>query len=192
MSPPDLPGFVAERYGEGALDAVGATIAIVDRHGKILWVNEAWRRFARENGGDPDAVLGSYLDGISGPLRATYRDVLTTAFATNEVFEQDYECSSPDTIRWFRLRVLPLAPHGLVIEHTPIAEELAPPGEAPLEARYVDADGIVHQCSNCRRVREVTAASETWHWVPAWVAHPYPRTSHGLCTGCDGYYWARA
>ena len=45
------------------LDSLTAHIAVLDAEGSILAVNEGWRRFALENGGDADrcCVGANYL-----------------------------------------------------------------------------------------------------------------------------------
>jgi hypothetical protein len=192
QSRPPVPDFVASVYQPGTLDRVGSTLAVLDTRCQILWVNEAWLRFA-EAGGCDFALerYPSYLDGIAGPLRDEYEQVLATVVATGKVFEQDYECSTPETIRHYRMRVLPFLPDGLLVEHTPIASHAAPPGEPAIEELYLGEDQQIVQCSNCRRVRRPFEQAESWAWVPEWVAHSHPRTSHGMCTPCMGYYWRR-
>jgi hypothetical protein len=76
----------------------------------------------------------------------------------------------------------------MLLEHSRVAESaIAGPGAPALEARYLTGEGLIQQCSNCRRVRAVEG--EVWDWVPAWVERPDPRISHGLCDVCVGFYW---
>ncbi|HET9622940.1 MAG TPA: PAS domain-containing protein [Kofleriaceae bacterium] len=185
-----MPDFLVDLYRPEALDNVGSTLAAVDARGTILWVNQAWHQFARDNGGQVDGCR-SYLDGMAEPLRSVYREILETVLATGEVFEQDYECSSATTIRRFRLRVLPFPPAGLLLEHTPVASHPAPIGEPAIEALYLDENGYILQCSNCRRIRRPALPTESWVWIRDWVAHLHPRMTHGLCTACAGYYYRR-
>ena len=190
-----LPPFLSSLYDAGALDRLGSSIAALDERAHILWVNQGWKRFALENGGDvPLDRFPNYLDGVVGPLRDHFREVLTSTIASGEVFQCDYHCSTPDTIREFRMRVLPFPPSGLLVEHSPIAApHPAPTGEPPLESVFLDSNEQIHQCSNCRRVRKATSDdTEVWAWVPAWVARSHPRTSHGLCTPCMGYFVRRS
>lgn len=192
MSLPPMPAFLASFYRPGALESVDTTLAALDARGQILWVNEAWYRFARDNGSDFALErYPSYFDGISGPLREDYERVLADVVATDTVFEQDYECSSAETIRHYRMRVLPFLPDGLLVEHTQIAMHPAPAGDPAIEDLYLDENRLITQCSNCRRVRRPVQGTESWVWVPEWVAHSRPGTSHGLCTPCLGYYWRR-
>lgn len=192
LSHRQIPQFLTSVYQEGFLDRTSSTLAALDTRTNILWVNESWYRFARSSGVEFSlSRYPSYLDGISGPLRADYERVLATVLATGEVFEQDYECSTPDAICHFRMRVLPFLPGGLLVEHSEVEMRAAPPGEAAIEELYFDDHRQILQCSNCRRVRRPVADVEKWVWVREWVARSHPRTSHGLCTACLGYYWRR-
>ena len=52
-----------EEFVLGVLDSLPQQIAVMDTAGTLIAVNEAWRRFARENGGEPLASLGAnYLE----------------------------------------------------------------------------------------------------------------------------------
>ena len=47
----------------GAFEENALESAILDRSGRIVAVNAAWREFATANGGDPDGYLGLELPG---------------------------------------------------------------------------------------------------------------------------------
>ena len=40
----------ADKFFQSALDALSAHVAVLDRRGTIVAVNQAWRRFGRANG----------------------------------------------------------------------------------------------------------------------------------------------
>lgn len=186
-----FPSFLEGAFSASELDASKSTIAVIDRSGDILWVNAAWRRFAQENGGQPDAYdHGSYFDGILPPLREYYRDIFAEALDRGTVFTQEYECSSNDIHRRYQLRALPIDKQALILEHSPVVAlpqvEGGDSSEEQLEG-YRDADGLVLQCSNCRRVRHTATGS--WDWIAALAAQPVPSTSHGICPLCLGFYW---
>ncbi|HSO36939.1 MAG TPA: hypothetical protein VLT33_30655 [Labilithrix sp.] len=161
-------------------------------NGTILWVNEGWREFARANGG-PDIATKfgpgtSYFDPIAPPLRSFYEDALQNALLTGEPFEQDYECSSPDTFRLHHLRALPFGTQGLLLEHSLLVEHPAEHPDAPaITARYTNEHGQILQCANCRRARRVEGGS--WDWVRPWVRETPGNASHGICSACMDYYW---
>ena len=116
--------------------------------------------------------------------------MFTNALATGEVFDQEYECSSPDQRRLFHVRALPIGDQGLLIEHSLVAEGKHDwSAREAVEAVYLGARGLLLQCSHCRRVR--VPETHAWDWVREWAARPHPRTSHVICPSCVGFYWGR-
>lgn len=186
-----LPEAVARRFDWAALDADHASIVVLDATGTIVWANRAWFRFFEENaeGHDPASVQvgASYPEAIAGSLGEYYARVFDECRRSGQPFEQDYECSSPTEQRLYRLRVLPVEGVVIVSHHLRVVSPHVAAGGRTDLARYVRADGILVQCSNCRRVR--TTAEGTWEWVPEVVASPPRRVSHGLCHLCDGFYF---
>ena len=187
-----VPAILAARFDVDALDRDESTNVAIDPAGTILWVNRAWERFATANGG-ADVLRrfglgGSYLGAISPSLQGFYASAFSNALASGEPLELDYECSSAETFRRFHMRGLPIGQEGLLLEHSLVVEH--PHDRAvlePIDALYASPDGVVVQCSNCRRVRRTTGLA--WDWVPAWVRSFPPRTSHGLCDSCRAFYW---
>ncbi len=125
------------RHSEAAkqaaiLNALPAHIALLDTHGLIISVNEAWRRLACA-----DAIQGpghriglNYLeicDSAQGEgaseahqVAAGIRSVLGGAVKS---FSIEYPCHSPTEQHWFLLTVTPLAedrPNGAVVMHVDV------------------------------------------------------------------------
>jgi len=105
----------AERYIQAALDALSAHIALLDEHGTIVAVNQAWRDFADRNGLPHSSHYGlgsNYLEvcdkaswdgAVEAPLVALgLRDIIR---GTLDSFELEYPCHSPTEERWFVTRV---------------------------------------------------------------------------------------
>ncbi len=175
-----------------ALEAESGAVVGIWPDGRIAFSNGAWQRFALSNAGADVLVrwpLGAdLLSGISGGLRDYYASAFARALARGEAWEQTYACHSPRSTRQFQMRVLPLAGRGLLLIHSLVAEaelEILASGDAE---RYFDADGVVRQCSNCRRTQRVGAPA-AWDWVPAFVASCPPRTSHSICSACINQYY---
>ena len=127
----------SEELNRGVLNSMRAHIAVLDRDGKIIAVNDPWRQFARENCGNNQALLPrtevgiNYLevcgnsrgkfsaeamlahDGLQAVLRGEKKD-----------FTLEYPCHSPNEKRWFILSVTRLKKDhgGVVVSHFDITE----------------------------------------------------------------------
>ena len=100
------------------LDELPEHVAIVDRSGTILTVNEAWKRFAKDNGGDPNKVSegANYLkvcEGAtgeqSGYAESFAEGLRAVLMGREERFAMEYPSHSPTERRWFVGRVLPFS-----------------------------------------------------------------------------------
>lgn len=132
----EATGMDARLILQPAIDAMAAHIAVLDAAGAILTVNDRWRRFADDNGlRTPNYAIGrSYFDGWSqdahgGPEPQALRDGIESVLAgRQDEYRVVYPCHSPDTRRWFHLRVTPLLHNGVrraVVTHanvTPLIE----------------------------------------------------------------------
>ena len=120
----------SEAINQAVLSSLAATIAVLDREGNIIAVNDAWKRFARENDGAAvaDSVGVNYLqvcrdapesrDGGSAALNG----IQAVINGTRHNFELEYPCHSPSEKRWFLMSVTPLLGErgGAVVTHTDI------------------------------------------------------------------------
>jgi diguanylate cyclase (GGDEF)-like protein/PAS domain S-box-containing protein len=117
------------------LDALPAHIALIDARGRIVSVNEAWRRFGSEHAtqGSGCQIGLDYLevcDGARGEgsseahqAAAGIRLVLSGGVKS---FSIEYPCHSPTEQRWFLLMVRPLTgdrPNGAVVMHLDVTAE---------------------------------------------------------------------
>jgi PAS domain S-box-containing protein len=125
----------ADDFKRAVLDAVSANVAVLDRDGNIVAVNEPWRAFARENGGrDADHAPGSgvganYVEvcrraaaiGAEG-AGDVHDGILSVLRGEAKTFSYEYPCHAPDRLRWFLLTVSPLGGvhGGAVVSHTDI------------------------------------------------------------------------
>ena len=182
-----LGSALAETFS--AIAASDNVSYILSKDLRILRTNSAWDRFALENGGEQILVSwrpgASILAAIPELLRPFFVERFGRACATGERWEHDYECSSPERYRQFRMIAFPFG-ESFVVTHALRAEhahdrETREPSEV-----YVQR-GIVTMCAHCRRVR--ARPRERWDWVPMYVARPPARVSHGLCAPCAEYYY---
>jgi PAS domain S-box-containing protein len=115
------------------LNSLNDHVVVLDEHGTIIAVNEAWRRFAQENGAhDKDFVGVSYLKVCHEsvlrchPVGAAQTEAGIRAILDGgqQGFTLEYPCDAPSETRWFRLRLAPLSGgrHGVVVSHHDISE----------------------------------------------------------------------
>lgn len=126
----------SERFARATVDALSAHIAILDKSGTIVAVNQAWRDFAEAN----PPVLGNVCEGANylqicdaargensaeaQAFAAGIRDVLD---GTREKFSLEYPCHAPFARRWFVGRVTRFAGNGnvrVVVAHEDITERM--------------------------------------------------------------------
>lgn len=107
-----------DRFSQAVLDALPAQVAVLDRQGRIIAVNRAWRRFAEANGGAPEVAAGVGLDYVAACRRVTGDEAEQAQAVADgiaavierrvESFSLEYPCHAPDRERWFLARVTPL------------------------------------------------------------------------------------
>ncbi len=106
--------IASERFARATVDALTAHIAILDEHGVIIAVNQAWRNFATENPPAPSnfAQGTNYIKLCESATGPCSEDALSVGAGIRAVlagegsaFELEYPCHSPTQQRWFVARV---------------------------------------------------------------------------------------
>lgn len=156
----ELSATAAEnrRLGElskSVLDSVHFPIAVIDHHGEILNVNEAWTQFSSANGGSVVATgIGvNYLDvcRTAASLDPSLHEVVTgigrVLDGQADTFAVEYPCHSPVEERWFRMEASAVSGVGAVIVHwNTTADHVARDVlERAIEAKDEFLAGISHE-----------------------------------------------
>ena len=120
----------SQALNQAVLGSLAANIAVLDREGHIIAVNEAWKRFAYENDGAAvaDSVGVNYLQVCSDASasedggRAALNGIQAVLDGTVHNFVLEYPCHSPNEERWFLMSVTPLPGErgGAVVTHMDI------------------------------------------------------------------------
>ncbi|QRM31280.1 PAS domain-containing protein [Microvirga sp. VF16] len=121
---------------QASLDALSVHVAVLDNAGTIISVNEAWHRFARENGyPGPSHGLGmNYLDvcARAGEYDLAARQIHTGLKAVTSGQRHDYRdvyrCDGPGEPRWFQMRATRFIAGELsriIVTHEDITEVVA-------------------------------------------------------------------
>ena len=124
----------SEAFNRGTLNALNSHIAVIDKNGFIIAVNDSWNKFSIENG---DTILNrtgvgsNYFEVCENANKIdqnlginVLQGIKDVLFEKREEFNLEYPCDSPTIKRWFTMRVLkfegeePMA----VIAHLDITE----------------------------------------------------------------------
>ena len=122
----------SELMKSAILASVTSNVAVLDRAGRIVTVNDGWVRFGRENGTTAHAEVGaSYLDTCrrasgdgSGYGVEALAGIEAVLDGSSPGFVHDYFCRLPAGERWFTMSVVPLSvpEGGAVVSHADITE----------------------------------------------------------------------
>lgn len=128
----------SENYNQAILDGIKAHVAVLDKEGAITVVNDAWKRFARENGDPALAHTCVGINYLAVCRRAVSRGSTEAAEAlaglqsilagAEDYFNLEYPCHSPTKQAWYILQIAPLTKdgEGAVVIHIDItARKLA-------------------------------------------------------------------
>jgi len=130
----DMTSMHRAHHLQDVLDALGAQVAVLDRHGVIQKVNAAWTRFAQAHGEVALSHCGvgaSYLDvcraDVPGPdagfARRAAEGLQRVLDGRLEHFSMEYPCHSATEERWFVMHANPLRQQegGAVVSHVNIS-----------------------------------------------------------------------
>lgn len=121
---------------KAVLDSLDASIAVLDREGNMLAINETWRSFARKNQAKDFRTLDVGANYFAACACSSdtedYRDaqramagIRSVLSGRSDSFEMEYPCHAPDEKRWFLMRVTPLLfpEGGAVVAHIDVTKE---------------------------------------------------------------------
>lgn len=108
-----------DALNRAVINSLPANIAVLNGGGIVQVTNEAWRRFAEENGNPPSCLVdigADYLEVCQRAAEAGSQDAAKALTGIQDVlagkvrsFEMQYACHSPLERRWYHMLVAPLA-----------------------------------------------------------------------------------
>jgi signal transduction histidine kinase len=132
----------SEAMKSAVLESLTSQVAVLDREGRIIAVNEAWTTFGRQNAEAVEDVVGvgaSYVE-ICRRAAETGDELAKEALAgiqgvlegRRSSFAQEYACPGFDRERWFHMTAVPLdrPEGGAVVSHTDVTDQRQAEAEA--------------------------------------------------------------
>lgn len=126
----------SETFNRAVLNSLEAHLAVLDREGNIIAVNQAWETYARANG-DPNltstGVGLNYLEVCRRAVgegaeaaQAALAGIQAVSAGTLPQFTVEYICHSPAERRWSMLRATPMLDGrgGVVVAHEDITDRI--------------------------------------------------------------------
>lgn len=128
----DEIGALAGESTQAILNAIAANVAVLDRNGTIVAVNESWRRLGDENRFEsgqaaPGMALGANFLAESKTGEEVGAGIRAVLEGHKPDFSVEYACHSPQQQRWFSVRAMPMgqsARDGVVVTQTDITERM--------------------------------------------------------------------
>ncbi|MGS2718068.1 diguanylate cyclase [Eionea flava] len=116
------------------LDSLDAHLAVIDRSGSICYVNDAWKRFAKNNGmpsNQSSWLEYNYLSVCRSSAASDNQDAKAVLEGLEGVIREDapfftyeYPCHSKAERRWYSFHVVPLKaqPNHYLISHQSVTD----------------------------------------------------------------------
>lgn len=158
----------SEIFRRAVIDSLAAHIAVLDKEGNIVLVNEAWERFAHSNTDDAAQVAATgvgqnYLNVLERVLGdesiKTMRENLKAVLeGKRQTFTVEYACHSDTEERWFLMQANALhsSTGGLVISHYNITDRVKAEQSVKLSEEFNRS--IVENSPDCVKVLELDGA----------------------------------
>jgi PAS domain S-box-containing protein len=129
---PDLTSW--DSLSSAILDSLPQHIAVLDRTGVIIAVNESWRKFATKNGAANNSRTepgANYLSICKASISTAHEaaealeGIQQVLAGDRHRFSLEYACHSSDERHWYRMDVVPLsaADSGVIVSHEDITEQ---------------------------------------------------------------------
>lgn len=177
-------GFEQDTQALGKiLAAIPEFILVLDRTGKILYINHV------DEGYDRDSVIGTQAHEIMSPdSRKVLSSVLASVFESGTEQHYDSKVNAPDgTVQWYRSRMYPIRDDGQIVAvmllATNITEMKATEDMLQAEQRTSrQLRRLLPICSWCERIRNDEGE---WETVESYLSREADAdVSHSLCPDC--------
>ena len=169
---------------------------VVDATDRIVFANNHWYDFARENGAghlNEKTVAGRALwDFIMGrETRELYRVLIKNVRERGGTKTIPFRCDAPDRRRYMEMAISHTVDGRLAFSTRIIRQEQRDP-VPPLFGPAPGSGALIVMCSWCKRVRmgaiEWVEVEEAINQLKLFEEAALPRISHGICNTCSSSF----
>jgi PAS domain S-box-containing protein len=170
------------RRARADLDCLPMTIVRLDEHGRIQHVNEAWRRFARDNDADTATRIGVGLDYLAvceaaddPSARLAAEGIRALLGGAADGCEVTYCCHSRERRRWCRMsgRRSSEPEVGVVLTHFDVTALHRAETRSLIQASVTRSFAMRKSLlESCRELALVTCEKLEWDYMGIWTLDP--------------------
>lgn len=164
----------------------------VDASNQVIWVNEAWQEFARENQAGylvsmvaGRALLWSFICGLE--TRYLYEAMLAKVREGKGPFTLPFRCDAPDQRRFMEMK-MQFVENGVVeFSSRVLRQEFREPVRLLSEEAARD-ERFLCSCSWCKKIelpgRKWVEVEDAVRLLALFMEETLPKISHGICPRC--------
>ncbi len=154
----------SELFSRSVIDSLSAHIAVLDRDGEIILVNNAWEHFAEANAGVEQlsrvGIGENYLsicgqDKTDEEMQIIAENLRAILDGEKQQFTIEYPCHSPSEERWFLMQVNALqgSNGGVVVSHYNITDRVKAEQTVKLSEEF--SRTIIESSPDCFKVLDL-------------------------------------
>lgn len=167
----------------------------IDHADRVIWVDESWLGFARENGAaeltEASVTFHSVWKFISDDLtRKLYQKIHDKVRSTGQPFVLPIRCDSPGLFREMQLRILP-QPNGELLYQSTLMNVKVRPPVVLLDRDALRAHSFLTMCSCCLNCLiepqgwlEIEAVAQRF---PGTRGQRVPQLRYTICPRCANF-----
>jgi PAS domain S-box-containing protein len=154
----------SELFSRSVIDSLSAHIAVLDKEGKIILVNNAWENFAEANAGVEElsntGIGQNYLgvceqNSSDEDMQTIAQNLRTILGGEKQSFTIEYPCHSPFEERWFLMQVNALqgSNGGVVVSHYNITDRVKAEQSVKISEEF--SRTIIESSPDCFKVLDL-------------------------------------
>lgn len=178
---------------EGVSNKINKTyITKIDKNDEIIYINNHWKSFAREN--DASDLISKSIMGQSiwkfvcdHETIFIYQTLITKARETGLLYRVPFRCDSPNCRRFMEIEIIPLEDGNVGLRSYVVKTEFRDHVRL-LDSTVPRSDNFIRMCSYCKKVFVSNSGwfevEEAIRILDLFAVSELPKITHGICPEC--------